>query len=334
MNKYKVAICIPNYNMQDTLEKTILSALGQTYENIKIYILDNFSTDNSMNIINNYSSKYKNIIVLKNEYHLSMAENWNKLLRSINNNDFINILSADDILEKEYIEECISLYKKSSEPLSYIYSDRYNIINEKRINTEFFHDKTKIIDRDKAFLLNIIGFHTAPCQLLINFKKLEEVGFLSTKFGPASDMHLTLKLNSLGPVGYIKKRLVGYNISSGMTSNNKMLKYMSVLFYDLKINILNNYIPNNLKQFEHQLKLDVEYFCSKYCIKSGLSNYKKSGNILDFKEAILLAGTYDKRIIDSDLFDYVIIKKEACVNNIEKLVNKTFFHQKSIKRYI
>lgn len=334
MINYKVAICIPNYNMQDTLENTILSALGQTYENIEIYILDNCSTDNSMNIINKYSSRFENIIVLKNEYHLSMAENWNKLLRSVHNSDFVNILSADDILEKEYVEECISLYKESTEPLSYIYSDRYNIINGERINIDFFHNKTKIIDRNEAFILNIIGFHTAPCQLLINFKKLEEVGFLSTKFGPASDMHLTLKLNSLGPIGYIKKRLVGYNISSGMTSNNRMLKYMSVLFYDLKINILNNYIPSNLKKFEQELKLNVQYFCLKYCIKSGFSNYKKNGNLLNFQEAILLAGTYDQKIIDSDLFNYVIIKKGSCVNDIEKLVNKTFLHQDNVKKYL
>ncbi len=334
MNEYKVAICIPNYNMEKTLESTILSALDQTYKNVEIYILDNCSSDNSMSIINKYSSRFENIIVLKNEYHLSMAENWNKLLRSVKNCDFINILSADDILEKEYVEECISLYKRSNKPLSYIYADRYNIINGERINIDFFRNETKVVDRDEAFLLNILGFHTAPCQLLINFKKLEEVGFLSTKFGPASDMHLTLKLNSLGPIGYIRKRLIGYNISSGMTSNNRMLKYMSVLFYDLKTNIIDNNIPNSLKKFKDELKLDVECFCSKYCIKSGFADYKNGGELLNFKEVVLLAGTYDKKIIDSELFDYVIVKKETNINMIESLVDKAFSHQSSIKNYI
>jgi glycosyltransferase involved in cell wall biosynthesis len=49
-----ISVVIPNYNHAQFLEKRIESVLNQTYKNIEIILLDDKSTDNSIDIIKKY----------------------------------------------------------------------------------------------------------------------------------------------------------------------------------------------------------------------------------------------------------------------------------------
>ena len=64
-DKPLVSIIIPNYNHADYLEERITSILNQTYTNYEIIILDDKSTDNSIEIINKFrdNSHINNIII-------------------------------------------------------------------------------------------------------------------------------------------------------------------------------------------------------------------------------------------------------------------------------
>ena len=57
MKKKKVSILITNFNKEKFLDECIQSCLNQNYENLEIIIIDNLSTDNSLNIIEKYSNK-------------------------------------------------------------------------------------------------------------------------------------------------------------------------------------------------------------------------------------------------------------------------------------
>jgi len=47
-----VSICIPTYNAEKTIEKTLQSILNQTYRNLEIIIVDNASTDSTLRTLN------------------------------------------------------------------------------------------------------------------------------------------------------------------------------------------------------------------------------------------------------------------------------------------
>ena len=49
-----VSIIIPNYNHAQYLDERIQSVLKQTYQNFEVIILDDKSTDNSLEVINKY----------------------------------------------------------------------------------------------------------------------------------------------------------------------------------------------------------------------------------------------------------------------------------------
>ena len=57
MNKEKISILISNFNKENYLNECIQSCIDQNYNNLEIIIIDNNSTDNSLNVIKSYSNK-------------------------------------------------------------------------------------------------------------------------------------------------------------------------------------------------------------------------------------------------------------------------------------
>ena len=54
MDEEKISILISNFNKEKYLNECIQSCLNQKYKNLEIIIIDNNSTDNSLNIIQSY----------------------------------------------------------------------------------------------------------------------------------------------------------------------------------------------------------------------------------------------------------------------------------------
>lgn len=305
MTQPGVGICIPNFNMADTLAESIVSATKQSYPNFRIYITDNCSTDNSWEIIRNLQKQYNNIIAVKNSHHVSMEENWNLVLRLAKEEEYVNILSADDILETNYVQECVKVHQLSHELLGYVYCERYHICDGQKKTITHFYKESGIIDKDQALLINIKGFHTAPCQLLINNQALKKVGYLSTKFGPASEMHLTLKLNANFNIAYINQELVGYNVSSGMSASQQMSKILAMLFFRLKNDIVNHHLPDSLQSEKQSLTSSINIFCARYCLANATALIKQN-NHLEAKKLTLLACSFDTNIAASSILSYML----------------------------
>ena len=63
VNQPLVSILITNYNYADFLGQAIDSALGQTYKNTEIVVVDDGSTDNSREVIKGYGNKIISIFI-------------------------------------------------------------------------------------------------------------------------------------------------------------------------------------------------------------------------------------------------------------------------------
>lgn len=318
----KVGICIPNYNMERYICSAIDSALHQVYDKCTIYILDNNSQDNSWDIIEKYANKFDNIKIFRNDYTISMEENWNKVLRLAKNEDFVNILSSDDKLHPTYISECIKIFEKFRH-LGYVYTERRNVVDGNISLSPFFYSHTGIIPKNEEFLVNIKGFHTAPCQLLINNDALKQVNYLSTEYGIVSDMHLTLKLNSKFDVGYIKEKLVDYSLSSGMSNSFDTNKLMVMQFYRLKKNILDNYLPIEFRDDLDTLHTYNKIFCSKFCI-SKCKQLIIQENRDEVKNFFLLSIFFDNRVTNTELFNYILSNNEYCIKDFEEKIKDKY----------
>ncbi|MCC5616942.1 glycosyltransferase family 2 protein [Nostoc sp. CHAB 5836] len=112
-NQIKTSCLINNYNYARFLSDAIDSVLNQTVKFDEIIIVDDASTDNSAEVINNFTqlANVKSIFKPKNQGQLS-SFNEGFLAAS---GDIIFFLDADDIYEIQYLETALNFYRKCSE---------------------------------------------------------------------------------------------------------------------------------------------------------------------------------------------------------------------------
>jgi glycosyltransferase involved in cell wall biosynthesis len=120
----KVSVIIPNYNHAPFLKKRIDSVLEQTYQNFEIIILDDCSTDNSRDIIEQYAKHEKvSQIVFNDKNSGSPFTQWQKGF-ALSIGDYIWIAESDDWAENKFLEILVDkLNKNQSIGLAYCQSN-------------------------------------------------------------------------------------------------------------------------------------------------------------------------------------------------------------------
>lgn len=107
MKEPLISVIVPVFNAEDTIEKCIESVLNQTYKNYELLLIDNSSTDNTKNIIEEYELKNERVYCyFEKNKGVSNARNI-----GIENchGKYITFADADDYLEKNALEKEIKI---------------------------------------------------------------------------------------------------------------------------------------------------------------------------------------------------------------------------------
>lgn len=128
-----VSVIIPNYNHARFLDQRLQSVLNQTYRNIEVIILDDCSTDNSLEVIEKYRSDTRIVDVIVNEKNSGNTFlQWDKGIH-LAQGELVWIAESDDYCELNMLEELVKAYmKKRNTVLSY---STLTLVNESGITT-------------------------------------------------------------------------------------------------------------------------------------------------------------------------------------------------------
>lgn len=110
--KSKVTVFMPVYNAEKYLRSSIESILNQSYSNFEFLIIDDGSTDSSVDIIESY--KDDRIVLYKNETNKGLPYTRNKGLE-LATGEFIALMDADDISKKDRIFKQVHFLKNNNE---------------------------------------------------------------------------------------------------------------------------------------------------------------------------------------------------------------------------
>lgn len=102
----KISIFLPVYNGSNYLNETLNSILSQTFDNFELMIVDDSSTDNSLEILNKFASKDSRIRVFKKENGGTVPKAWNYILPHMKG-DFFFYTSQDDLMSDDLLEKMI-----------------------------------------------------------------------------------------------------------------------------------------------------------------------------------------------------------------------------------
>lgn len=254
MNSFNdlVSVVIPVFNSEKFLRKSIDSVLNQTYKNIEIIAVNDGSTDNSLQILNEFSDKIK----IMSQSNQGLASVLNTGIKKIQGKWF-KWFSPDDILYHDAIE---TLIKKANElPENTIIYSNWELIDENenklRNFTESNYNDLSNFDFNVRLLDGqLINVNTTliPCSLFERGCRIREL-----KDPVAIDYDFFLRAGMLYNTKFylISQNLLKYRVHSEQLSHKKIshsLKYLQ----EVKQEILNQLDESKRKRYQF---LEKEY---------------------------------------------------------------------------
>jgi glycosyltransferase involved in cell wall biosynthesis len=240
-----VSICVPMYNAEKTIARTISSIINQKYKNIEIIIVDNCSSDTSVKIVQTFNDP--RIRLIQNNTHLPCGEdNWNRCFQ-YTNGEFMAIFHADDVYLPDMVSRQIETFR--SFPMVVGVFTQGNIINENdEIVGEFkLPPKIKGGEPDsyqKIFnsSLEFADFLPTPSAMLRRDMYLKLSPFRYDQFGSASDFDMWLRASACAPIVILDEKLMHYRVSKTQGTNvlNRLRTHESDYFRVMDFHIAQN----------------------------------------------------------------------------------------------
>lgn len=180
--KNKVSVCIPVYNGENFIEESVKSVLTQSYKAYELLIIDNNSTDKTIEIVKKF--KDKRIRIIKNDKNIGSINNFNKCILEANN-PFIVILPHDDLLLEDFLKKGIEAM--SNPEIGFVYS-AFNIVDKNNtiLSTKLTNEKTRSLNPNET--INVLLNKSFPIQLAFcRTKVLKDIGGFKLDYGPFCD---------------------------------------------------------------------------------------------------------------------------------------------------
>lgn len=102
----KVTILIPTFNREKYILEALSSAAQQTYRDTEILVIDNCSTDKTVEIAKRFAASDSRVRILVNEQNLGPLLNWKRGLENASG-ELVKILWSDDLMRENFLAETI-----------------------------------------------------------------------------------------------------------------------------------------------------------------------------------------------------------------------------------
>jgi glycosyltransferase involved in cell wall biosynthesis len=134
MDNVFFSVIIPTYNREMYIRDTIMSVLGQTFTNFEILIIDNYSTDNTLAIIESF--KDNRIFFHQNQRNFERCYSRNRGI-ALSKGEFILLLDSDDLFDPNHLQEWYEFIIQHNSPEKVFYVSEKKILLNDRIEVQY-----------------------------------------------------------------------------------------------------------------------------------------------------------------------------------------------------
>ena len=212
-----VSIIMPNYNAAKFIGATIDSVIAQTYQNWELIIVNDCSSDNSMEIIRQYSDD--RIRVIENAVNSGAAISRNNAIKAACGR-WIAFLDSDDLWEKDKLSKHLQFMVQKKAAFSFTH---YSVLNSENEFITEFAPKKDIYDYHDILRHCYIGCST----VIYDSEKTGKV-YMPTDATKREDFACWLQILKTGENAVcFHECLTTYRVHSNSASSNKlkMAKY-------------------------------------------------------------------------------------------------------------
>lgn len=237
--KIKVSIVIPVYNVELYLKEALDSVINQTMKDLEIIIVNDGSTDNSLNIIKEYEKKDTRIKVI-NQKNKGLSEARNSGLK-IARGKYIYFMDSDDYIELDTLNSCYEEAEKNN--LDFLFFDADSFTVEKIKINNIDYDRSILLNTFKVaagseYLENLLKNKIYKSPVWLNFIQLEFLKKIDLKFYPriyhedelfSFILYLRAKRVSYINRKFFKRRVRSNSIMRSQKSEKNLIGYLTVV---------------------------------------------------------------------------------------------------------
>lgn len=261
INDKKVSVIIPCYNQSKYVSEALISALNQTYNNIEIVVVNDGSSDNSSEVIKEFTEKYKNISFFDNKENNGVVYSRNMAIERCSG-EYILPLDADDKIKNTYVEKAVEVLNTNPD-VGIVYCD-----------AELFGAQEgkwglKKFNKDTFLFENCIF-----CSAMFRKKDWQKAGKYNKEMkNGCEDWDLWISIIELGYKVYkIPETLFYYRKHTCDSHTSDMMKNLNNVRRQIFKNHIELYMQNDktfIKLFDHTLEDNFDRAVLK------LKKYKK-----------------------------------------------------------
>lgn len=247
--KYDVTIGIPMYNVENFIERTMNSALSQTYQSIEYLVLDDGSDDRTLEVILKLQANHprgNDIHIITHAENMGVSIARNRILEE-SQGEFLFFLDSDDIIREDAISLMMTQVKEHGADIVFGSMEKFFLTGERTIyqypKMYFHHEDEFAIFSYRRYA----GIQASACNFLVRMSIIRENGLSFYKSNYWEDFIFVLDL-----VTYI---------------------YRAVLLSDITYTYICR--QNSLSNFQKREQIDKEEILRNI----GVAEYMKSGSL-------------------------------------------------------
>lgn len=304
----KVSAVIPAFNAEKYVEKAVMSLVNQKIKLDEILIIDDGSTDQTLEIITLLAKRYKNITIIKQDTNQGVSAGRNKGIQEAKGN-WILFLDADDECSERLLETYLE--KMQTNSLEAIYSGYYQIDENSKKVSDAIVGKTLVGTEGFCDIL-VRNPIISPSGLLIKREILLELKGFDSSMKMNEDVDLWIRLLDYGyQINHVKLALSYIRRHQTNTTSNMAKSHAAEKAILNKYNL--TYIEekfNSLDSTTHQNKLDLVTLLIRY------EKWKDAMRLLNSISISSTSDSYVSYLFLKSLY-YIFIKDN---NEVEKVI--------------
>ena len=204
------SIIIPLYNKENFILNTINSVINQSFIDYEILIIDDCSTDKSLEIVSKTASTNPKITILNQSKNKGLSASRNTGIKNANAK-YVVFLDADDLWKKDFLQELFKLIKDF--PQAHLFATNYE---------EFYSDDTIIMPQNNSkklqtnslipnfFEISLAQPLYCPSSFCVEKSVFENIGVYDETITFGEDVDFNIRANTKFLLAYSTKPLVRY----------------------------------------------------------------------------------------------------------------------------
>lgn len=245
----KISVVIPHYNSGAYFQQAYDSLVQQTESNWEAVIVDDASTDGSLELVKSFIDGDERFVLYENEVNQGAASAFQTAIEKSQADIFLR-LDPDDALAPQALETMLNAHAEHPN-VGLIYSNHY--VCDEFLNVKHVHECRQIthITTEESFL-----YHCEIAQLA-SFKRefFEKTDGVHTFNKRAEDVDMYLKMCEVAPVVYIPENLYYYRIHPGSRRQFENKERAGFWYWVAAI------------KMAERRKLNIEDFFVKHCAR-------------------------------------------------------------------